>query len=1012
MRVFSFLQIRPGEGVKVAFVAALFAFVQAGQGIGGNAADSLFFIRFGVQFLPYLFMGLGALTFVMMLLYSAGLIRIPQRRYFAVLLVAFAAILVAERLALWLDFAPLYPLLWLSVNLFNTVLGTLIWYIAGEVCDTRQAKRLFSLFASAGILGGVIGNFVTGYLARAIGTENLLVLYAALIGASLWLTLEILGRFFHSPVKRNLGESLWHDLRIGYDYVRVSPLLMLTAYASVLFSILYFSISFPFSQAVSSAFPNEANLAGFLGIFSSVATLVTFFVSLVVANRIFTWIGIVNAVLMLPLVYLGGFILWSANFMLATAVIARLAQLVVLGGIASTAWTAVFNVVPPERRGQVLGFDAGVPSQVGVFFSGVLLILGGRVLDNTQILIMGMLVAMACAYLVWRMRRAYGDALVHALRAGRLEVFSPSPRAFASFHGNASAIRIVVQALQDLKPSTRRIAADLLGKMENPAAVAPLAQASEDQDAQVRLAAVRALGHLDGGSADKAVMARLDDSDPAVRAASLEILPQLKPARTPDLAARLRRMLQDADARVSTRAAVAMAQLFDSQPALARLDLLVCDEDANRRVYALDAFGQVAALGIPMNGRVAVARAALDPIPSVRRAACQALGAVKDQAGIDALVVCLDDADETVRGAAVAALRACGPAALNPLLHVLEVGTVRAQEAALEALPANDRELFNPLFAYAQHQITRIRGRREIAGAIPAAGRVTRLLHDWLESRTASSEARLVKVVGLLGNAEAMGLVARSLRSRTGENRAEAIEALETLGDRRLSREIILLLDDAPAGTGPSTAQALVELLAEADGWTRALAARAIAELQLRDLIPQLTDIAEHDPEPLPRQAALGSLQELGVKLPMETLQTVSSLERILLLREVPLFAELSPDDLKQIADVAREQWYPDSAVLCREGDEGNEMYVIVSGQVGVSRQVNGADKRLAQRGAGESIGEMAIIDSAPRSATVRAAGEVRVLVLQADAFKAILRDRPEVSLAVMRVMSRRLREN
>ncbi len=143
----------------------------------------------------------------------------------------------------------------------------------------------------------------------------------------------------------------------------------------------------------------------------------------------------------------------------------------------------------------------------------------------------------------------------------------------------------------------------------------------------------------------------------------------------------------------------------------------------------------------------------------------------------------------------------------------------------------------------------------------------------------------------------------------------------------------------------------------------------------------------------------------------METLQTISPLERILLLREVPLFAELTPDDLEQIADVAREQVYPDGAVIIPEGEEGDEMYVIASGQARVTKQYAGIEKHLATRGVGEFIGEMAIIESTPRSATLHAEGEVRTLVIDGNAFKSILRDRPEVSFAVLRGLSRRLRE-
>ena len=86
-------------------------------------------------------------------------------------------------------------------------------------------------------------------------------------------------------------------------------------------------------------------------------------------------------------------------------------------------------------------------------------------------------------------------------------------------------------------------------------------------------------------------------------------------------------------------------------------------------------------------------------------------------------------------------------------------------------------------------------------------------------------------------------------------------------------------------------------------------------------------------------------------------------------------------------------------------------MFVIVDGQVQVVRSVNGREQVLAQRGPGDFVGEMAIIDSAPRVASLVTRGSVRVLAIDGTTFKGILRERPEVSLAVLRSLSRRLRE-
>ena len=139
----------------------------------------------------------------------------------------------------------------------------------------------------------------------------------------------------------------------------------------------------------------------------------------------------------------------------------------------------------------------------------------------------------------------------------------------------------------------------------------------------------------------------------------------------------------------------------------------------------------------------------------------------------------------------------------------------------------------------------------------------------------------------------------------------------------------------------------------------------------------------------------------------MQTLATLSPMERVIFLRRVPLFARLAPADLKQVAAIAREQLFADGEVLFRQGEPGDELFVIVSGDV----RVLSGERELARRHAGEFVGDMAIISGEPRAATLVAAGDVRTLSIDRQQFEGLLRERPETGLAVMRVLAQRLRE-
>lgn len=999
-RLASFLQIRPGEARLVASAASLFALIEAGRGLGGNAADALFFLRFGVEYLPYMFMLLGAVNFLVSFTYAAGLGKFDKRRFFVALPIGLAVAILIERAAMALapDAIGLYPALWITVNIISSILGLLAWNIASEVCDARQAKRLFSIFVSAGILGGVIGNFVTGPLAQMLGAQNLILIHAALLIACALVARSIIRQFFRPSAKSGAATSFLAEVRAGFDYVRASSMFKLMAIGSVLFSILYFSISFPFSQTVSANFPNEADVAGFLGVFSGAATAITFLVSLLGANRLYARIGVVNAVLLLPVAYFTGFVLFALDFSLIHAVVARLLQIVVLGGIAGTAYSTFFNVVSSDKRSQVRSFDSGVPEQIGVALSGVLLILGQRVLTPTQIFVIGMIGSIACGALMWRLRRLYGEALLGALRAGRYEVFTAGERAFAGFQSDANALRVIASALHDARPSTRRIAIELLARLQAGAAAPDIAQRLHDADRDVRLAAIRALGKLHADEAGDAVAALLTDDDAPVRAEALRALPDL--IAHPPMAT-IENLLNDADAAVQMQAAIALSKFGQADRARPALDRLLRDPQVAVRSRTLEALGEAHA-GFDL---APIAGALQDASPLVRRAACRTLEQLHDEAAIAPLTEHLNDADDSVREAAAQALRDFGRAATASIVRVLRLDDVRAQEAALDAL-TNDPAAAGPLQDYARREIDRLRSVLALHAAIPARGRATKLLREALGVRAAMCEQRLVKTIGLLGDRRAMQQVAEGLRSRKTESRAAAVEALETLGDKQLAKQIIPLLEETPSDGQTSAGAALDELIESGDAWLRALAMRAVPEAEVIELIPRLR-AHTGDADAFIRAAAGDALIQIGEAKPMETLQTMSLMERVLLLHEVPLFAALSPDDLKQIAEIAREQWHADGSYLCREGEEGHETYVLATGQVRVTK----GSKYLATRYAGDFIGEMAIIESRPRSSTVQADGEVRTLSIDGKRFKTILRDRPEVALAMLRGLMRRMLE-
>jgi CRP/FNR family cyclic AMP-dependent transcriptional regulator len=98
-------------------------------------------------------------------------------------------------------------------------------------------------------------------------------------------------------------------------------------------------------------------------------------------------------------------------------------------------------------------------------------------------------------------------------------------------------------------------------------------------------------------------------------------------------------------------------------------------------------------------------------------------------------------------------------------------------------------------------------------------------------------------------------------------------------------------------------------------------------------------------------------------------------------------------------------------SVLFREGEPGKEMYVVQQGRVTISKKVGGVEKILSTLGAGEFLGEMAILNNKVRSATATCSEDSRLLVIDAKTFEAMIRGNAEIAIRMIKKLADRLQE-
>ena len=129
-------------------------------------------------------------------------------------------------------------------------------------------------------------------------------------------------------------------------------------------------------------------------------------------------------------------------------------------------------------------------------------------------------------------------------------------------------------------------------------------------------------------------------------------------------------------------------------------------------------------------------------------------------------------------------------------------------------------------------------------------------------------------------------------------------------------------------------------------------------------------------------------------------------------LRAIPLFARLEEPVLEELAGLLIDRKFPKDAIVFEENSLGDYMYLIREGQVKVTKMSeDGREKILEILGSGDFFGEMALLDREPRSASVKTTRACLLLALSRQDFLGLLRQNPEISMGIIRELTRRLRE-
>ncbi|MBX7082103.1 MAG: cyclic nucleotide-binding domain-containing protein [Nannocystaceae bacterium] len=1045
------LGIKSGERRRTGL---LFAYLLCGSAIlvlGRTVRDTLFLSRYSLSALPWMFVLYGIASAITVLLYSRFADRIERARLVVVVVGVAAVTYLLTYVLVRADVGWIYPGFYVWSEVVANLLIVQFWTIANDLHDPRTARRLFPTISAARVVGVVTIGLVSGAVVRTIGTAQLLFVLVGLMVAVAVLALQ-LRRFPRAepmPAHTRKGPP---PRVMGDRYVHALSLFILMLFAALTIGDYQF-------KAIARASFREDELAQFFSLFYAITGAVSLVFQIGVTPRLLARFGVRAGMSVMPVVFGIAAAVLPFVPLLSVATVMKFADNGFQYTVHETSMQALYGPFRAEVKARTRALLDAVVKPLSYGAGGLALaLLATRVPVHWMSAASCVLVA-GCFVVIPVVRRRYVLALERTIG-------SRAPENGDDFVFDANATPGLLSVLQYGRPSAVLLALDQLERETSPQFVAVLQRLAHAPDAAVRAAALRRIAALGRGDTE-AALAGLRDPDPHVRAAAVgaaasllgdDALEALQPLHD-DPAQEVRiavvaslllhggvegsieggRMLATLLAATEPQARVEAARVLrELGPAAYRpVRTLLLDPDAEVRRAALRTARHVADVRLLPLLVDALHR------PSTRARAAAALVAI-GEAAVEPLAAMLDDPTvprasrlmlprilketPTPRTYAVLRRHVQAPDGHLRLRVLAAMSSVRARAGA-------SRESLATIVAWSRFEV--VAAYRNMAAWRAMPGQfVTPLLQEEFDFRRTRAYRRILRVLELRYERGPLSRVRTAIDRR--QRRASALEVLDTVMEPPL-RPLLLPffedIDDAQKLTRagslvpspPPPEQFLIEQCEHANPFVAAIALDAL-RLGGGATAARVATQRAGSLDPLVREVALRTLQACGAALPAEAIRDPdpvvarlaralaqaqpertmhSTLEKILMLKGTSLFSTVAAEDLAALARTAEERSFAAGQTIVTEGESGDELFVILSGRVVISR----GGRETASLGPGEAFGEISVLDAGPRTATATAVSATDLLAITSEEFYEILYEQAEIAEGVIRMLVKRLRD-
>ena len=996
-------------------------------------ANSLFVSQVGATSLPVAFICIGLCSIPAYVLFSQIVDRYSRPKLFRYALWISIALTLGMRCLLIVNVSTVYYLL-LVLIFFQWDFHNNILYpsLLTDYFTTLEYKEYAPYVGIAQSIGTILGGGLTIVLSRYLQTQDLLLclpIVFAIAIAQLWYLEKSQSLLEAETPETSVG--IIESFKTFPSLAKRYPLILFLAGSSFLLVIIYISSEFLWFNIYGQQFTDEA-LTSFLGLMRIVISLVQILVLYVFTRPLLKWLGVARMNVVYPLTTLASLAGLVFNFNLPAAIGLHVNGDALYKSINAPVHQLNYNGIPREFLGRVRTFSDGMLYAFGLTLAGVILFFSERYLNLVQITWLVGCVTVLLLLVRFPMGKFYGQGLEDLIRSNVIDLDDWSNEETLLPIASSTAISELL-TVGDRHMQIKGL--ELVSHIGKPSQFLPqVEQLLSEGDPQIRQGIVNLFSKVPDPEGLPYFVSLLNQEQLNFKATALEVLIT---NHYPFSSAQLKKLRNDPSQEIRVLATFAsnpkaipqdlicQEELEENSViAIARMishsknrDLLLWLRDTLKQVSdltkvpCLESLQKITFLGDREASKIAISQLANDN-PEVKIAALKLLDISRGDGILEFLEPLFNDPDIRVRQQVAQIVATYGQPGLTLAKKLLASDHPEIVKTAILAIGKSRASFASDiLFDYLAPKYQEITTTRKWQQQIPQEDPIWHPLVIAIADFHQRVIQEVLYVLSCLGYSRTVKTVMSVLASTNKRDSANAIEVLASINHRRFILPLMPLLQEKlnpelPASKTQPTFQwlrnrgykILLEALKSRDRWLRIGALLPLA------LLPTM---AIKDSDPLVQSIA----QEILPQTQQPSLFTNTSMNRLLLLKNVALFKNLSLDELYLIDNVLETQQILANQTVFAERNWGYHLFIIASGTISLVKEIDGEQKELEQLSTGQYFGEIALFDDAPRWNGAIALTDCTLLKLEKNRFLSLISQRPHIIMEICRFLSQRLRE-